>query len=85
MFEVLTCKKPYSDNQDKRHNIVAMYRALKEGIRPLPIPDKPDEVIELVKKCWEFDPKRRPTMEEVLRKLEDIRRLNYFLMIVFKC
>ena len=84
MFEVLTCKRPYSDNRDLTDNPVKLYRALQKGERPGPIPDEPFEVIELIKDCWRLDPKRRPTMEKVLRKINYIRRLRYLFTIDFK-
>ena len=81
MFEVLTCKKPYSDNYDKTSNAFVFMRSINEGMRPGPIPDEPFEVLELIKQCWREDPERRPTMKQVMRKINYIRRFVFVFFL----
>ena len=82
MFEVLICKKPYSDNKDKTHPYVKFAYELGAGMRPGPIPTKPHAVVDLIRKCWSQDPDKRPTMKDVCKEIATIkeRRLALYKM-----
>ena len=81
MFEVLTCMRPYSDNEDKVRNAFVFKRSISEGMRPGPIPDEPARIKDLIQKCWKQDPSRRPSMKQVYHIIDDIRRLIYLIFI----
>ena len=83
MFEVLTCMRPYSDNIDKTQNpFVFLQLVAIHGVRPGPIPDEPAKVIDLIQKCWEPDPRLRPSMKQVYQIIDDIKRLSYLIFIL---
>ncbi|KIZ04397.1 Dual specificity protein kinase shkE [Monoraphidium neglectum] len=47
------------------------------GFRP-PLHDRwPPEISSLIKDCWAQDPRKRPAMEEVVSRLEDIQGLDF--------
>jgi len=68
MWEILEWKKPYSQvslNSD------VMKMVCNEGLRltrPTRV-DVPDEFWEIIQSCWNSDPKKRPTFQELYRQL----------------
>uniref|UniRef100_A0A914RA41 Serine-threonine/tyrosine-protein kinase catalytic domain-containing protein n=1 Tax=Parascaris equorum TaxID=6256 RepID=A0A914RA41_PAREQ len=42
--------------------------------------DMPDAVVTVMRKCWDHDPKRRPTATEVRQELEEINKVVFFRM-----
>src|SRR5437667_11531484 len=62
MWEFTTGKKPF---HDRSHNHYLILDILK-GERPQITNDTPKFYAELMKKCWDHNPKNRPTAEEVL-------------------
>ena len=71
-YEVLTCKKPYSDNEDKKRSAFVFMLAIKDGMRPGSTLLQPEDVLNLIHRCWDAVPKQRPSMKKVFRKLENI-------------
>eukprot|EP01136_Pigoraptor_vietnamica_P006164 Opistho-1_new@38745 len=52
----------------------AIARAVAEGFRhPIPA-DCPQELRELIRRCWEEDPSRRPSFDEARKELERLKR-----------
>ena len=80
LFEVLTCSKPYTDTEEKRRQITNQHVftiAVDKGMRPGPIPTKPDDVTKLAVNCWAPDPKSRPTMQQVAQMIETMKNDRY--------
>ena len=71
-FEALTCQKPYSDNEDKTRSALVFMLAIKDGMRPGSTSLQPEDVLNLIHRCWDAVPKQRPSMKKVLQKLEYI-------------
>ena len=71
-LEVLTCKKPYSDNLDKTKNPFVFMHAITDGMRPQPLISEPNDVMNLITQCWETDPAQRPSIKKVYENLEYI-------------
>src|SRR5947208_475099 len=61
MWEFTTGKKPF---HDRPHDQYLMMDILK-GERPQITEDTPEFYSELMKKCWDNDPKNRPTAGEI--------------------
>ena len=78
-FEVLTCKKPYSDNPDKTSNAFVFTQAVKDGMRPGPPLSEPKDVVSLIISCWEVDPVQRPSIKNVYEELESIIQSRFFI------
>ena len=78
-FEALTCKKPYSDNENKTRSAFVFMKAIQDGMRPESTLLQPEDVLNLIHCCWDAVPKQRPSMKKVLRKLEYIVENRYFI------
>ncbi|GBB98692.1 hypothetical protein RclHR1_00330019 [Rhizophagus clarus] len=61
MWELTTGRKPFDDVE---HEINLVYKIL-DGERPEITEDTPDCYANLMKSCWDSDPKKRPTITEV--------------------
>ena len=72
LFEVLTCKKPYADNEDETSNMYMFMLALLKGKRPGPYILDPKDVRNLITSCWNEDVEQRPKIKEVDDILESI-------------
>ena len=72
LFEVLTCKKPYSNFDNFTDNVFNLYGSLMDGIRPGPLPREPQKVMTLISNCWQTDPTKRPSAKEVSEELKGI-------------
>ena len=81
-FEVLTCKKPYSDNLDKTKNQFVFLKAVKDGMRPGPPLSEPYDVMHVILKCWEADPAQRPSIKQVFEDLESISENRSFSLLI---
>ena len=71
MYELLTCRAPWSGT--KKKFMLQIETAVNAGERPpmeeKDLVDTPVKFVELMKRCWQSDPKARPTFEEALVEL----------------
>ncbi|RIA80179.1 kinase-like domain-containing protein [Glomus cerebriforme] len=67
MWECTTGCKPFADVE---HDHTLIYKILN-GKRPEITRDTPECFANLMKRCWEFDPTKRPSIHEVCRTLDD--------------
>ena len=82
MFEVLTCQKPYANKRDKTRNLIVFVDALKNGLRPEPVPDNPENIFQLITNCWSQDREERPSMQQVLDRTASIREKRYIFTTI---
>jgi len=72
MWEIFAGHPPFDD---KAHDADLIFRIL-EGLRPQILPSMPDDYAQMMQKCWDVDPSKRPTIQELLRfadnKLKEI-------------
>eukprot|EP00457_Paulinella_chromatophora_P002868 gb/GEZN01002873.1/.p1 GENE.gb/GEZN01002873.1/~~gb/GEZN01002873.1/.p1 ORF type:complete len:706 (-),score=98.84 gb/GEZN01002873.1/:218-2107(-) len=69
MWEAFARMEPYPDLGHRE----AAARVLREGLRPVIPQNCPAGFSELLEKCWQTDPARRPqSMEEVTEKLKEL-------------
>ncbi|EXX58843.1 hypothetical protein RirG_194150 [Rhizophagus irregularis DAOM 197198w] len=61
MWELTTGCKPFNN---VKHNIQLIYKIL-DGERPKITEDTPECYVNLMKSCWDSDPKKRPSMEVI--------------------
>ncbi|RIA95077.1 kinase-like domain-containing protein [Glomus cerebriforme] len=62
MWECTTGCKPFADVE---HDIELIYNIM-DGKRPEITKDTPECFVNLMKRCWEFDPTKRPSINEVV-------------------
>src|SRR6266511_3344906 len=72
MWEIFAGHPPFDD---RAHDADLIFRIL-EGLRPQILPNIPDDYAQMMQKCWDTDPSKRPTILEIWRfaddKLEEI-------------
>jgi serine/threonine protein kinase len=74
--EILTGKIPFPRTQYKRTELLQIIR---RGERP-PVPlNCPTLLANLIKKCWDTDPCKRPNFLQVCNELLNFKRLNMMI------
>ncbi|GET60252.1 kinase-like domain-containing protein [Rhizophagus irregularis DAOM 181602=DAOM 197198] len=56
---------------DRIHDVELIIE-IWDGLRPPIVTNAPEGYIELMKECWNSDPKKRPTAEDIYRKIKGI-------------
>ncbi|KAG0631179.1 hypothetical protein M758_1G233800 [Ceratodon purpureus] len=73
-YEILTGKVPFEGTLKHRE----IQELVRNGTRPkLKRESYPGDLVELIKKCWDTDPEKRPSFEGICRKLLEIKKLGY--------
>src|SRR4051812_43378754 len=72
MWEFTTGKKPF---HDRPHNCILISNILK-GERPQITDDTPEFYAKLMRRCWNHNPKNRPTAREIQDHLNEYDRYN---------
>ncbi len=67
MWEILTGLRPYSGC-----NFMQVSLDVLDGTRPQIPNDCPTEYKKLMKKCWDTDPKKRPSAQDIIIKLSGL-------------
>uniref|UniRef100_U9V6R6 Protein kinase domain-containing protein n=1 Tax=Rhizophagus irregularis (strain DAOM 181602 / DAOM 197198 / MUCL 43194) TaxID=747089 RepID=U9V6R6_RHIID len=73
MWEITTGRKPFAD---VKHPHCIIFKIL-DGGRPKITEDTPECVKKLMERCWDPDPGRRPSMDEIHETLSDIRNEEF--------
>ncbi|CAB4426104.1 unnamed protein product [Rhizophagus irregularis] len=73
MWEITTGRKPFAD---VKYPHCIFYKIL-DGGRPKITEDTPECVKKLMERCWDPDPGRRPSMDEIHETLSDIRNEEF--------
>ena len=72
MWEIFAGRPPFDDIAHDYHLILRIC----EGLRPPILPNMLDDYAQMMQKCWDADPSKRPTIRELLdfahNKLEEI-------------
>jgi hypothetical protein len=68
-------KKPYSENKNLKFDFQVIIQTAKYNLRPSVHTSCPPPFTSLMQKCWEADPANRPTMQEALSSLLEIKNL----------
>ncbi|CAH1763044.1 3045_t:CDS:10 [Entrophospora sp. SA101] len=68
----LTSNRPPFSNLDPHHQRFTLAIDISHGTREEPIPNTPDEYVNLYKTCWQDDPKSRPDIQDVEKMLNEM-------------
>src|SRR5438128_2497229 len=73
MWEIFAGHPPFDDRAHDHHLI---FDICQKGLRPLILPNMPNDCTRMVQKCWGADPSKRTTIREILKfswnKLKEI-------------
>ncbi|RIB07242.1 kinase-like domain-containing protein [Gigaspora rosea] len=69
LWELTSGIHPFSKIPNKR----VLTNLISKGKRERRVPGTPSNYVKLYKKCWNTKPKKRPELEEILRKLQQSR------------
>src|SRR5437588_12610156 len=61
MWEIFAGHPPFDDRAHDYHLILQ----IGEGLRPPILPEMPDDYAQMMQKCWDADPSKRPTIWEL--------------------
>ena len=67
MWEIFAGRPPFDDIAHDYHLILRIC----EGLRPPILPNMLDDYAQMMQKCWDADPSKRPTIREVWRFAEN--------------
>ena len=62
MWEIFSGHPPFDDRAHD-HNLIC---EICEGLRPPTLSKMPIDYVEMMQKCWDTDPSKRPTIRELL-------------------
>src|SRR6266545_7842580 len=63
MWEIFTGRPPFND---RAHNHYLIFNICEKGLRPPILPEMPEDYAQMMQKCWDVDPSKRPTIGELL-------------------
>jgi serine/threonine protein kinase len=72
LWELLTRKYPYSEYRNKFKEQKELEAAILEGLRPTIPADCPGLYADLIRSCWDNDPMKRPTFDQIRDALPSI-------------
>ena len=61
MWEIFAGHPPFDD---RAHNHCLIFD-ICEGLRPPILPEMPDDYVQMMQRCWDVDPSKRPTSREL--------------------
>ena len=61
MWEIFAGHPPFDDRAHNYHLILQ----IGEGLRPPILPEMPDDYAQMMQRCWDADPSKRPTILEL--------------------
>ena len=65
MWELMTGRRPFWDHDHDTELIIKII----DGLHPPILTSAPEGYIELMQKCWNIDPKERPTAADLMNKI----------------
>ena len=77
MWEIFAGHPPFDD---RAHNHRLVFDICAEGLRPSILPEMPDDYVQMMQRCWDVDPSKRPTIDVLfgfaINKDKEIRENN---------
>ena len=60
---------PFHESGDAYRGTWTVVNSTGDGLRPIPAPDTPAPLLDLLNRCWDLDPMGRPSMETLQHEL----------------
>uniref|UniRef100_A0A1D1YY71 Mixed lineage kinase domain-like protein n=1 Tax=Anthurium amnicola TaxID=1678845 RepID=A0A1D1YY71_9ARAE len=70
MWELSSCKSPFNDTFGNGNQVLLTMAIMIRKTREQPVPNTPEEYIQLYQQCWDHEPDMRPNIEHVYEQLE---------------
>ena len=70
MWKLMTGREPFWDQDHDTDLIIEIY----DGLRPPIVTNAPEGYIELMQKCWDPDPIKRPSSVDLVQKISMMKR-----------
>jgi len=65
---------PYADHKNLQYDFQIIIQVAKKGIRPTTPPNIPPMMDELLRRCMDAEPEKRPALDEVIRNLDEMKK-----------
>ncbi|PKY48624.1 kinase-like protein [Rhizophagus irregularis] len=75
-WQLTSCSSPFNFEKRKDHASISL--DILNGVREEPIPNTNVKFIELYQQCWRYEPDKRPDVNQVISKLNEIGSENNF-------
>src|SRR5207244_4530190 len=73
MWEIFVGHPPFDD---RAHNHCLIFDICEKGLQPPILPNMPEDYVQMMQKCWDVDPSKRPTIGELFffanKKLNEV-------------
>ncbi|PKC62844.1 kinase-like protein, partial [Rhizophagus irregularis] len=69
MWEFMTGRRPFWDRNHDTKLIIEIF----DGLRPPIVTNAPEGYIELMKECWDSNPNKRPTANDIYSRIKEIQ------------
>lgn len=81
LYELMTNNKPWEDQDNKvKFNLV---KYVSEGLRPtIHEREIPPDYVELIERCWDHDPKNRPSFIQMVKGFMDFRDVYFNMELI---
>ncbi|CAB4388463.1 unnamed protein product [Rhizophagus irregularis] len=70
LWEISSGKPPFYSEGEQYD--VGLALGIAQGLREKPVPDTPEDYIEIYTECWNGEPDKRPTINHIVERLEAI-------------
>ena len=78
LYELVTCRVPWSNAgyAFTHHIMQAVLRGERPEVTESDLITAPEDFLNLMQRCWQTDPKERPTFEAIVVALKEITEKN---------
>ena len=76
LYELVTCRVPwFNSGHTFTHQILkAVLRGERPEVNKSDLINAPEDFLKLMQQCWQTDPKKRPTFENIVAALQEIMK-----------
>ncbi|POG77710.1 kinase-like domain-containing protein, partial [Rhizophagus irregularis DAOM 181602=DAOM 197198] len=70
-WEISSGQPPFYSKGEQYHDI-DLALEISQGLREEPVPDTPEDLVEIYTECWNGEPDKRPNINQVVERLKEI-------------